>query len=154
MKSITREFLAEVGKCTLVHDSIMQNLGIERMGTCAICGHGINNHIGIMTSENQYMYIGSECAKIMTGNNTILLAGESGSSWIDKKNQEMVIISFDDFKKLHIIAHGREFKQGQIDCNIINQFVSNICNYAYDYNFKNNVYALTKKQYDCIKKYL
>lgn len=133
---------------------IMENLGIERMGFCTACGHEINNHVGIYNPQIGYMYVGKCCASILCKPNTPQINPVSGTEYLDTTGREFVILDFEIFQTLHKIGHGRDYQRGIIDCMIINQFICNICGYMKDHYEKTGVWELSKKQYDCIKKYL
>lgn len=142
------------GQCQPVHDGIMQNLNIERIGICSACGHKIVLHCGINVPDIGYMYVGKDCKKILCNPESKQINPESGSKFIDDKNRETIVLSESDFLKLHKIGHGRDYESGIIDGWIVNQFVANIATGMRENHNFTSIWTLTIKQYDCIKKYL
>jgi len=134
-KFITQELRDITGQCQIVSDATMQNLGIERMGFCSACNHEIKNHLRIYHSTIGYLYVGACCKQILCNPDLPIIIPISGTNFTDAKGNNRIILSFDNFSKLHKIGHGRDYKEGIIDGFVINQFICNICSYMSE-NYK------------------
>ena len=66
---ITQELRDNVGRYTPATDRWMINAGIERMDHCQACGHKIKHHYGVIGLDGSAFWVGSECVKILTGDN-------------------------------------------------------------------------------------
>jgi len=103
-KFITENLRKSTGKCAVVHDLVMDNLGVEKMGTCSACGHDIKNHFGIEIpeTENQeksYIWVGSCCAKILCDSEKTMIVPAVGTK-VSISDKCHVIIDRDYAEKL------------------------------------------------------
>lgn len=101
---ITEKIRESVGRCALVHDVIMENLGIEKMGVCSACGHDIKNHFGIEVpagdnEEPTYIWVGSCCAKILCNPDKEMIVPAVGTL-IDIDNKKIVVVDAEFVEKL------------------------------------------------------
>ena len=63
---ITEQIRERDGQYALASDSYMMAIGKERMGRCTVCGHEIKLHVGVVNSAGEAMWVGSNCAHILT----------------------------------------------------------------------------------------
>jgi hypothetical protein len=153
-KFVTQSLRDATGQCQTVHDVVMINLGIERLGTCSACGHDITHHYGIYGDNIGYMWVGSCCKKILCASDKLQINPNHGIISKDKFDRDIIFLDESVFLKLHKIGHGRDYEHGYVDCLILDQFVCNICS-TLKTNFEfTQSWFLTVKQYDCVKKYL
>jgi hypothetical protein len=62
----TTQLRENAGKFLKVTNQVMIAIGHERMGFCEVCGKEIENHFGVKNG-NTYLWVGGECAGILTG---------------------------------------------------------------------------------------
>lgn len=62
----TEQIRERDGQYALASDSYMMAIGKERMGRCAACGHEIKLHVGVVSPAGAAMWVGSNCAHILT----------------------------------------------------------------------------------------
>jgi len=168
IKFITEQMREETGKCTLIHDSIMQLLGIERMGFCQACNHEIKNHVGIKTSEDVYLYVGKCCAKILCDPDKSEVPAH-GINFINDKGFNQVVVSKAYLKMIgDSIFHTEQITtkydrykpsfengySGAYYTNKHNQFIYSIYLQAREsekFNGK-GIYTMSIKQYEALNK--
>ena len=69
---ITHELRDTAGQYRPVTERCMIAMGIERLGYCQACGHEIKLHFGVISPDGFACWVGSECVKILTGDNPVL----------------------------------------------------------------------------------
>lgn len=67
---ITNEMRQREGQYSYVADAVMITCGVERMGTCGACGHRIELHVGVQSPKGGKMWVGFDCARILTAGDT------------------------------------------------------------------------------------
>jgi hypothetical protein len=99
-KFITQSIRDASGQCQSVHDIVMINLDIDRMGTCSACGHDITHHYGIYGEGIGYMWVGSCCKKILCASDKSQINPDHGTMSKDKFDRDIIFINQNWLKKL------------------------------------------------------
>jgi hypothetical protein len=166
---ITQELRDNSGKFSKVSDIVMENIGHERMGTCEACGHEIETHQGVYHQSTGYLYVGKDCAKILTKDNQNVIVPESGTEYsFNGKNQ--IVVSEDFVRSIGNKIYRTEETtnkfgekwtpslennySGAFYTGLHNQFTSNIFIAAMESKKYDGFYHLSVKQYEAIKKAL
>jgi ribosomal protein L24E len=168
---ITQETRNNSGKFQKVSDIVMENVGIERMGTCSACGHEIESHVGVYHQSTGYMYVGKDCAKILTSENKEMIVPENGTQYeMNGKNQVVVSEDFvksigdkiykteqpvhDKYFGTHYATFENGYAGGWYNMTYHNQFTSNVFSQVSESKKHDGFYHMSVKQYEAIKKAL
>jgi hypothetical protein len=166
---ITQELRDNTGKFSKVSDIVMENLNIERMGTCKACGHEIDTHVAVYHSSTGYMYVGKDCAKILTKDNQNIIVPDNGTEYtVNGKNQ--IVVSEDFVRSIGNKIYRTEVTtnkfgekwtpslennySGAFYTGLHNMFTSNIFLAVVESKKYDGFYHLSVKQYEAIKKAL